>query len=56
MSALTDYGPLADFSPQWFVAVPTVSGCDCPTALKVQPQLLALAGTKPWVYAWQMSL
>lgn len=37
MSALTDYGSLADFNPQWFVAVPTASGRDCLTALKAQP-------------------
>lgn len=48
MSALTDYGSDSSTQRQDMTA---------PQLGRSNPQLfLALAGTEPWVYAWQMSL
>lgn len=44
MSALADYRSLAGFSPEWFVAVPTASGRDYPTALRAQPPTFSGSG------------
>lgn len=52
-SALTDYGSLTDFSPEWFVAVPAErQDVTVPQLREHKPQrFMALAGMEHWVRA-----